>query len=163
MNRLKIPVLPSLVNALVFLSVFSTGNAAVYTTSRAITALALHGGAPGIFKVQNRNGVPYWSVVAVLLYSCISYLSVSNGSVKVLTWFTSIVGGSNLVNWVCIAVYVIIAAFPNGANSSTYLRFRAGLKAQGLLNNEFLPVRAHWQPFSAYWVLLWSPAVFIAR
>lgn len=104
MNRLGIPVLPSIVNALVLLSVFSTGNAAVYTTSRAITALSLRGGAPAIFKRQNRNGVPYVSVIAVLAYSCISYLSVSNGSVKVLTWFTSIVGGANLVNWVCIAV-----------------------------------------------------------
>ena len=104
MNRLGIPVLPSLVNALIFISVFSTGNAAVFATSRAIHALSLRGGAPGVFKRQNRNGVPYVAVIAVLLYSCISYLSVSEGSVKVLTWFTSIVVGANLVNWLCIAM-----------------------------------------------------------
>lgn len=103
MNRLQIPVLPSLINALILISVFSTGNAAVFATSRAIHALALQGGAPAVFKRQNKKGVPYAAVIAVLLYSAISYLSVSEGSVKVLTWFTSIVGGANLVNWVCIS------------------------------------------------------------
>lgn len=102
MNRLGIPVLPSLINALIFLSVFSTGNAAVFTTSRAIHALALRGGAPAVFQRLNRFGVPYVAVAAVLLYCCISYMSVSEGSVKVLNWFTSIVGGANLVNWVRI-------------------------------------------------------------
>jgi amino acid transporter len=161
MNRLGIPVLPSIVNALIFISVFSTGNAAVFATSRAIHALSLRGGAPAIFKRQNRNGVPYVAVITVLLYSCISYLSVSEGSVKVLTWFTSIVGGANLVNWLCIAMYVLKSA-PR-LTSSTYLRFRAGLRAQGLLNNNFLPARGYLQPFSGYWLLCWAPVVFICR
>ena len=45
----------------------------------------------------------------------------------------------------------------------TYLRFRAGLKRQGILNNDFLPARAWLQPYSAWWVLAWCPILFITR
>ncbi|OCF44858.1 amino acid transporter [Kwoniella heveanensis CBS 569] len=147
MNRLGIPVLPDLVNALVLVSVFSTGNAAVFCTSRGLYSLALNGGAPSVFKRLNKRGVPYVAVFAVLAFGCLSYLSVNSGTVKVLNWFISLVGAANLVNWTSIA--------------GTYLRFRAGLKAQGLLNNEFLPVRARFQPLSGWWVLCWAPAVFV--
>ncbi|WRT68782.1 uncharacterized protein IL334_005762 [Kwoniella shivajii] len=147
MNRLGIPVLPDIVNALVMISIFSTGNAAVFCSSRGLYTLALKGGAPSVFKRLNKNGVPYVAVTAILLFSCLAFLSVGSGSVVVLNWFLSLVGAANLVNWTSIAV--------------TYMRFRSGLKSQGLLNNEFLPVRAYLQPFSSWWVAICAPIAFI--
>ncbi|OCF73183.1 hypothetical protein I204_06413 [Kwoniella mangroviensis CBS 8886] len=137
MNRLGIPVLPDIVNALVMLSIFSTGNSAVFCSSRGLYTLALKGGAPSVFKRLNRNGVPYVAVTAILLFSALAYLSVNSGSVVVLNWFLSLVGAANLVNWTSIAL--------------TYMRFRRGLIAQGKLNNDFLPVRAWLQPLSRGW------------
>ncbi|WVW84405.1 hypothetical protein I302_106439 [Kwoniella bestiolae CBS 10118] len=147
MNRLEIPVLPDIVNALVMLSIFSTGNSAVFCSSRGLYTLALKGGAPSIFKRLNRNGVPYVAVSAILLFSTLAYLSVNSGSVVVLNWFLSLVGAANLVNWTSIAV--------------TYMRFRKGLIAQGRLNNEFLPVRAWLQPLSSWWVVIAAPVAFV--
>ncbi|WWC62330.1 uncharacterized protein I303_104926 [Kwoniella dejecticola CBS 10117] len=148
MNRLQIPFLPDLVNALVLVSIFSTGNAAVFCSSRGLYSLALRGAAPSVFKRLNRNGVPYISVTAILLFGCLAFLSLGSGSVVVLNWFLSLVGAANLVNWTSIAV--------------TYMRFRAGLKAQGKLNNDFLPVRAYLQPFSSWWVVCCAPIAFVA-
>jgi amino acid transporter len=103
MNRMNIPFLPSLVNALVLISIFSTGNAAVFCTSRGIYSLALKGGAPPVFKRLNKQGVPYVAVIAVLLFGCLSYLALGSGTVKVLNWFISVVGAANLINWTSIA------------------------------------------------------------
>ncbi|WVQ85131.1 hypothetical protein IAT38_007296 [Cryptococcus sp. DSM 104549] len=147
MNKLGIPFLPDLVNALVLVSIFSTGNAAVFCSSRGLYTLSLKGGAPSIFKRLNKQGVPYVAVLAILAFSCLSYLSLGSGTVVVLNWFLSMVGAANLVNWTSIAV--------------TYMRFRSGLKSQGLLNNTFLPVRAYLQPASSWWIVCWAPIAYI--
>ncbi|OXM75749.1 amino acid transporter [Cryptococcus neoformans Bt63] len=147
MNRLGIPFLPDLVNALVLVSIFSTGNAAVFCSSRGLYSLALKGGAPSVFKRLNKQGVPYVAVLAILAFGCLAYLSLGSGTVVVLNWFLSLVGAANLVTWTSIAF--------------TYMRFRAGLKSQGLLNNDFLPVRAYLQPLSSWWVICWAPIAFV--
>lgn len=41
---------------------------------------------------------------------------------------------------------------------STYLRFRKGIRAQGL-SEGFLPVKGWLQPFSGWWLLICSPIV----
>jgi amino acid transporter len=48
MNRLRIQVLPDIVNALVLASAFSAGNSYVYCASRSLFGLALEGKAPKI-------------------------------------------------------------------------------------------------------------------
>ncbi|WVR07309.1 hypothetical protein IAU60_004350 [Kwoniella sp. DSM 27419] len=146
MNRLGIPVLPSLVNALILISIFSTGNSFTFVASRALFSLAQKGQAPAVLKRVNRHGVPWVAVCVTLAVSCLSYLSVSSGTVKVLNWWINLVGSAQLVSWTCIAI--------------TYLRFRSGLKAQNLLHTGFLPNKGYLQPFSGWYVLVWSPIVF---
>ena len=48
MNRLRIQVLPDIVNALILVSAFSAGNSYVYCASRSLFGLALEGKAPKI-------------------------------------------------------------------------------------------------------------------
>jgi amino acid transporter len=62
MRRMKIPVLPHIVNALVMTSVFSAGNSYVYCASRTLYGLALERKAPEIFVKCTRRGVPIYSV-----------------------------------------------------------------------------------------------------
>lgn len=147
MNRLGIPVLPSIVNAVVLISCMSTANSFAFVGSRSLFSLAQKGQAPRIFTRVNRNGVPYLAVIATLLLGCLSYLSVSTQAAKVLNWWISLTGSAQLVTWTCVAI--------------TYIRFRAGLKKQNLFDTDFLPQRGHLQPFSAWWLLTWSPIVFI--
>ncbi|ORY27120.1 amino acid transporter [Naematelia encephala] len=145
MNRLGIPILPSLVNAVILISLFSTANSFTFVASRVLLSLAQKGQAPRVFARLNRHGVPWLSVIVTLAISCLAYLSVSSGTVKVLNWWIDLVTAAQLVTWTCIAI--------------AYLRFRAGLKAQNLLNTNFLPARGHLQPFSGWYLLVWSPIV----
>ena len=91
MNRLRITVLPDIVNALVLSAAFSAGNSYVYCASRSLFGLALEGKAPKVFTRCTRNGVPVYCVMLVLLISLLSFLQVSNSSAVVLQWFVNLV------------------------------------------------------------------------
>lgn len=91
MIRLKIRVLPHIVNAAILTSAFSAGNSYVYCASRSLFGLALEGKAPKILTRCTRNGVPIYCVLLVLLISLLSFLQVSSGSAVVLKWFVNLV------------------------------------------------------------------------
>ncbi len=91
MNRLKIGILPDIVNAMVLGASFSAGNSYVYCASRSLFGLALEGKAPRIFTRCTRQGVPIYCVLLVLLISLLSFLQVSSGSAVVLEWFVNLV------------------------------------------------------------------------
>ena len=92
MNRLKIHVLPDIVNAAVLSAAFSAGNSYVYCASRSLFGLALEGKAPKILTRCSKNGVPIYCVLVVLLLSLLSFLQISSGTAVVLQWFVNLVG-----------------------------------------------------------------------
>ena len=92
MNRLKIHVLPDIINAAVLSAAFSAGNSYVYCASRSLFGLALEGKAPKVLTRCNRNGVPIFCVLIVLLLSLLSFLQISSGTAVVLQWFVNLVG-----------------------------------------------------------------------
>jgi amino acid transporter len=104
MNRLEIPFLPSLINALILVSIFSTTNSFVFTASRAMFGMSQKGQAPKILGRVNKNGVPWVSVLFVLAVGCLSYLSISSTAVKFLDWWISLVGSAQLINWAGIGL-----------------------------------------------------------
>ena len=108
----------SFINAVVMTSVISAGNHALFAGSRLMYSLGVNGHAPKFFATLNRNQVPW---VAVLLTSSISGLCFGAsyiGAGQLWTWLQNIVGVSNQLSWIAIGF--------------ASLRFRAGLKAQGL-------------------------------
>lgn len=138
MNRLRIRVLPDIVNAAVLSSAFSAGNSYVYCASRSLFGLALEGKAPKFLRRCSRNGVPIYCVLVVLLLSLLSFLQVSNGTAVVLKWFTSLVTASQLINF-CVMTF-------------TFLRFKAACHAQGLARDS-LPYKGWGQPWVAWYAL----------
>jgi amino acid transporter len=86
MKRMRIPVLPHIVNALILTSVFSAGNSYTYCASRALYGLALEGKMPKILARCTRHGVPIYCVFTTLAIACLSFLQVSNNSAVVLQW-----------------------------------------------------------------------------
>ena len=104
MNRLQIPVLPSIVNAAVLISLFSTTNSFVFAASRSLLGMAQRGQAPKILARTNKRGVPWVAVSLTLAVGCLAYLSVSQGTVKVLNWWVNLVTAAQLVSWTCIAM-----------------------------------------------------------
>jgi amino acid transporter len=91
MLRLRIQVLPDIVNALILSAAFSAGNSYVYCASRSLFGLALEGKAPKIFTKCTKNGVPIYCVALVLGISLLSFLQVSNNAAIVLKWFINLV------------------------------------------------------------------------
>lgn len=57
MNRLKIKILPDIVNSMVLASAFSAGNSYVYCASRSLFGLALEGKAPHFLTKCNKQGM----------------------------------------------------------------------------------------------------------
>jgi amino acid transporter len=104
MNRLGITGLPSLVNALILISIFSTSNSFTFAASRALYGLAEQGRAPSVLRRLNRNGVPYLCVFVTLAFGLLSYLAVSSGTYRVLNWWINLVTAAQLVSWSCIAM-----------------------------------------------------------
>ncbi|KAI0123965.1 amino acid permease [Xylariales sp. AK1849] len=100
--------------------------------------LALEGKAPKVFTVCLKNGVPIYSVIAVLLIALLSFLQVSENSATVLSWFVSLVTASQLINF-CVM-------------STTYIFFYNALKAQGIDRNS-LPYKGFLQPYAAWYGL----------
>ncbi|KAB5535273.1 putative carnitine transport protein [Coniochaeta sp. 2T2.1] len=139
MNRLRIRVLPDIVNAMVLTAAFSAGNSYVYCASRSLFGLALEGKAPRFLTRCNRNGVPVYCVGSVLLIALLSFLQVSNSAAVVLSWFVSLVTASQLLNYSAIAV--------------TYLCWYSALKAQGI-DRRTLPYRSYCQPFAAWYAFV---------
>ncbi|KAK3900778.1 general amino acid permease AGP2 [Staphylotrichum tortipilum] len=138
MNRLKIRVLPDIVNAMVLTAAFSAGNSYVYCASRSLYGLALEGKAPAIFRRCTARGVPVYAVGVVLAIALLAFLQVSNDAAVVLQWFVNLVTASQLINFSAISL--------------TYLRFHAALKAQGV-ERRTLPYVGPLQPYAAWYAL----------
>ncbi|KUJ06754.1 uncharacterized protein LY89DRAFT_743666 [Mollisia scopiformis] len=142
MQRLQIPVLPSIVTAALLTSIISAGNAYTFNASRSLHALALEGQAPKIFRRLNKKGVPYIAVIMVMLLSCLAYLALGSSNSQVLNWILNFCTAATMFNW--------------SVMSMTWIRFNAAMKAQGIERTGFLPSVSRFQPFAGYWGFGWS-------
>ncbi|KAE8155143.1 amino acid permease/ SLC12A domain-containing protein [Aspergillus avenaceus] len=134
-----ISAVPSIINAVVLTSAWSSGNSNMLEGSRILYGMAAHGHAPQVFKRMNRFGIPYISVTLYGLFMALGYMTLSGSASTVFTWLQDIVSISTLVNWICICI--------------VYLRFYYGCKKQGIDRHKELPWAAPFQPYST-WVSL---------
>lgn len=135
MNRLKISGLPHLVNALIMTSVLSSGNGIFFAATRTLDGMALAGHAPAFFSRTLKNGVPVFSVFAILAICCLAFLQVSASSAKVLTWLVDLITAAQLLNYFAVAL--------------TYRHFYAALIKQGV-DRKTLPYRGKFQPYTSH-------------
>ncbi|KAJ5882130.1 Amino acid/polyamine transporter I [Penicillium soppii] len=135
MDRLKIPVLPDIVNAVVLTASFSAGNSYVYCASRSLYGLALEGKAPKFLTKCTSRGVPVYCVCVVLVVALLSFLQVSNSAAVVLNWFVNLVTASQLINFSVVTF--------------TFIRFKKAMDAQGI-SRDSLPYTSWFQPYIAY-------------
>ncbi|KAH8801401.1 amino acid permease/ SLC12A domain-containing protein, partial [Xylogone sp. PMI_703] len=128
-NNAGIKVLPSIMNAVILISVLSVGNSSIYGSSRTLAALAEQGQAPHIFAYVDREGRPlvaiiFASVLGLLCYVCGGGQSTA---ATALDWLYSLSGLSSIFTWgsICLA----------------HIRFRSAWKHQGYSLDE-LPFRS---------------------
>jgi len=116
-TRSGVSILPSIINVVVCTSAISSASACVFIASRTLYGLSCDGHAPKVFQRCNRFGTPHYAVGLTCVLFPLVYLNVSNNSSVVFGWFVNITTVAGLIGWIVIEL--------------TYLRFYAGLKAQG--------------------------------
>ena len=131
-----IKVVPSIINAVVLTSAWSSGNSNMLGGSRILYGMAKQGHAPAIFKRVNRFTIPYVAVALYGVFMALGYMTVSKSASEVFTWLQDIVSISTIVNWICILV--------------VYLRFLYGCKKQGIDRHRELPWAAPLQPYTTW-------------
>ncbi|KAJ7638524.1 amino acid permease [Roridomyces roridus] len=137
-KRSGIKALPSIINACLLTSAASAGSSDLYTSSRALYGLAAAGNAPKFFMKTTRNGLPLPALLFCSLFSLLAFMGVKSGSGKVFGWFSNLTAVAGLMTWFGISL--------------TYLRFHAGMKAQGY-DRKDLPYRSPLQPYAAWFAM----------
>lgn len=131
-----IKVVPSIINAVVLTSAWSSGNSGMLGGTRILFGMAMHGHAPKIFKRVNRAGVPYVAAIMYSVFMCLGYMTLSGTASEVFTWLQDLVSIATLINWICILLI--------------YLRFFYGCRKQGINRHTELPWAAPLQPYTSW-------------
>jgi yeast amino acid transporter len=135
-----IKVVPSIVNAVILISVMSVGNSSTYGATRTLHALAEIGQAPKIFTYVDRRGRPLVTIIFILLFGLIAYVGAAPSvGDEMFKWFFAISGLSSFFTW-CV-LYYNFTNFFRGSICFAHIRFRAAMKAQNQ-NIDELPFKA---------------------
>ena len=131
---------------IIIASAWSAGSSDLYTSSRALYGLATTGQAPKIFARTNSKGTPVYALLLCGSLAALSYMGVSESSNTVFNWFSNMSAVSGMFNWLGICL--------------TGIRFRQGLKAQGI-DPQNLPWYSKLTPYAAWWGLMWTVIIIL--
>ncbi|KFY54353.1 hypothetical protein V497_07791 [Pseudogymnoascus sp. VKM F-4516 (FW-969)] len=104
-QQANIKVLPSIMNAVITLSVISVANSSTFGSTRTIQALALHGMAPGWFKKVDKHGRPWVAMTFALAFGFLAFIRLSADGGEVFDWLLALSGLSSFFTWgsICLA------------------------------------------------------------
>ncbi|KAF2156553.1 hypothetical protein K461DRAFT_234165 [Myriangium duriaei CBS 260.36] len=129
-----IKVIPSIVNAVVITSAWSSSNQALLSGTRVLFGLALKGHAPKIFLRTTKWGVPYVCVLVQTAFMFLAFMTLSSGALTVFYWFIDLVGCGVLISWSAILI--------------NHLRLLSAMKHQGIPRSR-LPWHNRWTRVSS--------------
>lgn len=138
MTNMGIGVLPHIVNALLFTTIFSAGNTYVYCATRSLYSLALEGRAPAFLRKTTKKGVPIYCFCVTMLFPFLSFLQLDSSSAEALSILLSLITGGGIVDYISMSI--------------TFLFFYRACKVQGL-DRKTLPYYGYFQPYGA-WIAL---------
>jgi amino acid transporter len=144
-----LPGLAHAMNAVIFLSVLSSGLVGSYAGSRTTVGLAHIGMAPKIMAYADKSGRPWPSLALIFVFGGgLSYLNVTESGANVFTWLSNLSSLFALFGWGMIAY--------------SNVRFRQAWKLQGRTVEE-LPWASSTFPYTAYWTIFWCLALIIVE
>ncbi|CZT19761.1 related to general amino acid permease [Ramularia collo-cygni] len=100
----KLTAIPSVVNAVVITSAWSSSNQALLSGTRVLYALALKSQAPKILLRTTSWGVPYVCVLVQTAFMFLAFLSLSSSALTVFYWFLNLTACGVLISWISILV-----------------------------------------------------------
>ncbi|KAJ5717435.1 hypothetical protein N7488_003081 [Penicillium malachiteum] len=97
--------LPSVMNAIITISVISVANSATYGSSRTIQALASRRMAPKWMAYIDKKGRPVWSIVLQILFGFLAYLNEAASGETIFDWLLALSAVSDFFIWgsICFA------------------------------------------------------------
>ncbi|KAK5958612.1 hypothetical protein OHC33_000455 [Knufia fluminis] len=135
-----IPALAHMMNAIILLSVISTGTISGYGGSRTTMGLAYLNMAPKQMKRADKTGRPWWGLVPTfILGGGLAYINVTESGKDVFGWFSSLTSLFTLFGWGMICM--------------SHIRFRWAWAAQGRAPED-LPWRSWIYPYGAWYGLI---------
>lgn len=123
----------SVINAVIFTSVISAGNHALFAGTRLLYTMGREGHAPRVFGRLNRQQVPWVACLSTALIAALCFGASYIGAGELWSWLQNLVGVSNQIAWASIGF--------------TSIRFRKALEVQG---------KTHLLPFKN-WTYPWGP------
>ncbi|GAB7346950.1 hypothetical protein MBLNU459_g2009t2 [Dothideomycetes sp. NU459] len=135
-----VKAIPSIVNAVVITSAWSSSNQALLAGTRVLYGMALKGQAPKLFLKTTAWGVPYWCVFLQTAFMLLAFMSLSSGALTVFYWLLDLVGCGVLISWSTILI--------------NHLRLMSALKKQGISPTEL--------PWHNKWTRNWSASSFVS-
>ncbi|KAF3766871.1 hypothetical protein M406DRAFT_251863 [Cryphonectria parasitica EP155] len=134
-----IRAIPSLVNAIVITSAWSSSNQSLLSGTRVLYGLALKGQAPKIFLRTTSWGTPYVCVALFTAFMFLSFLTLSNDALTVFWWLVDLTAAGVLVSWSAILF--------------NHIRMRLAVRKQGIPLAR-LPWHNSWTLYSSYSALV---------
>ncbi|RMZ79827.1 hypothetical protein DV737_g3254, partial [Chaetothyriales sp. CBS 132003] len=118
-NNAKIKGVPSIMNAVILISVLSVGNSSIYGSSRTMAALADRGQAPKILGYIDNAGRPLVSIILASALGLLCFICAAGTDTRTqaFNWMLAISGLSSIFTWASI--------------NACHIRFRAAWKYHG--------------------------------
>lgn len=110
----SIQAIPSIINAVILLSVTSVGSSALYSASRTLQSLSEQGFAPSYFNYIDKQGRPLRALIICSIFGLFSFIAAYKKQETVFTYLLSISGLSQIFTWMVICL--------------SHIRFRQALK-----------------------------------
>ncbi|KAI0397013.1 amino acid permease/ SLC12A domain-containing protein [Xylariaceae sp. FL0594] len=129
-----LPAIPSVVNAIVITSAWSSSNQSLLAGTRVLYGLALKKQAPKVFLRTTSWGVPYVCILFFTPFMFLSFLTLSNAALTVFWWLVDLTAAGVLVSWSVILL--------------NHIRLKLAMKRQGI-PNESLPWHNSWTLYSS--------------
>lgn len=126
--------IPSIVNAVVITSAWSSSNQALLSGTRVLFGLAIKGQAPRIFLRTTPWGVPYVCVLFNTLFMFLAFMALSSSAMTVFNWLVALTAAGVLISWCAIL--------------SNHIRLCQAMKKQGISMTE-LPFHNRWTPYTS--------------
>lgn len=138
----------SFMNAVIMTSVISACNHALFAGSRILYNMGLDGYLPkNIVSRTNRYKAPYVAVLITWAVGGLCFGASFIGAGTLWTWLQNIVGVSNQIAWLCIAI--------------TSIRFRKGLEVQGKTHE--LRYKNWTYPYGPYFLVIFVSFVILVQ
>jgi yeast amino acid transporter len=120
---------PSLVNAIVITSAWSSSNQALLSGTRVLYGLALKRQAPRIFLRTTPWGTPYMCTLFFGAFMFLAFMSLSENALTVFWWLVDLTACGVLISWISVLF--------------NHLRLMKAMKVQGLPLSR-LPWHSRW-------------------